>query len=41
MVALALVLVGCRVEGRVDINVARDGSGPVTVAVGLDADAVA
>jgi hypothetical protein len=39
--ALALTLLAaCRVEGRVDVDVARDGSGTVTVAVGLDAEAV-
>jgi hypothetical protein len=39
--AVALVLIGCRVEGQVDIHVAANGSGTVTIAVGLDADAAA
>ena len=38
---VVMVLAACRVEGRVDVDVARDGSGTVTVAVGLDAEAVA
>lgn len=38
---VAVALIGCRVEGRVDVAVARNGSGTVTVAVGLDADALA
>jgi hypothetical protein len=35
----ALVLAGCHAEGRVDVVVHDDGSGTVTVAVGLDAQA--
>jgi len=39
LAALVVVAVGCRVQGQVDIDVARNGSGTVVVAVGLDADA--
>lgn len=35
-----VVLGGCKVQGRVDISVYDDGSGSVTVAVGLDAEAL-
>ena len=40
LAAIVVVLVGCRVQGQVDVDVARNGSGTVAVAVGLDADAV-
>ena len=35
----ALVLVACHVEGRVDVTVNDDGSGLVSVAIGLDEEA--
>jgi hypothetical protein len=38
---LAVVLAGCQVRTEVDVAVRDDGSGTVTVAVRLDADAVA
>ncbi len=41
VVALLLVLVGCQADVEVTIDVAEDGSGVVTVAVGLDPDALA
>lgn len=41
VVVLALVLAGCRIEPRVDIDVAPDGSGIVRVRVRLDAAAAA
>jgi hypothetical protein len=41
VVALAaLVLAACHVEGRVDVTVFDDGSGTVSVSVGLDDEAV-
>lgn len=41
VVALLLLLVGCQVDVEVTVDVAEDGSGVVTVAVGLDPDALA
>jgi hypothetical protein len=41
VVFVALVATGCRVRTEVGIDVREDGSGTVTVAVGLDADALA
>jgi hypothetical protein len=40
LVGMVLVLSGCHVKLQVDTRVNPDGSGVVTVAVGLDADAV-
>ncbi len=40
-VALVLLLTGCHVKVQVDTKVNPDGSGTVTVAVGLDHDALA
>ncbi len=40
-VGLVVALVGCQVKVQVDTKVNPDGSGRVTVAVGLDAEAVA
>lgn len=40
LAALAL-LAGCQVQARVDVAMETDGSGTVTVAVGLDPDALA
>ncbi len=37
---IVMVAVGCKVQGRVDVSVYDDGSGSVTVAVGLDAEAL-
>jgi hypothetical protein len=41
VVALVLVVAGCRVETTVGIDVGHDGSGHIEVAVGLDDDALA
>ncbi len=40
VLACVLALVGCQVKVQVDTKVNPDGSGTVTVAVGLDADAL-
>ncbi|MGI9601719.1 MAG: hypothetical protein ACR2QE_07535, partial [Acidimicrobiales bacterium] len=39
VIALALVLAACRVDARVEVEVAEDGSGTVDVAVSLDQEA--
>lgn len=41
LLAGVLVLAGCRVDGRVRVDVAEDGSGTVTVEVVLDQEAAA
>ncbi len=38
VLALVLALAGCRMDVNVGIDVAEDGSGTVTVAVGVDDD---
>jgi hypothetical protein len=40
VLVLLLAVAGCRVRTEVDVQVAEDGSGVVTVAVGLDEDAL-
>ena len=41
MACACVVLAGCQVKVLVDTKVNRDGSGTITVSVGLDAAAVA